>query len=45
MHNQKSSLWNSLKEKKDLTDEITKDIETAIKDFHAQYKQGKAAAK
>ncbi len=41
MQNQKSGLRDTLQEKKDLTDDITKQIEAAIKDFQAQYAAGK----
>jgi F-type H+-transporting ATPase subunit alpha len=42
MHDQKQEVWNDLAEKKDMTDEITKKVEAAIKEFQAQYAHGAA---
>jgi F-type H+/Na+-transporting ATPase subunit alpha len=44
MKNQKSEVRNALAEKQDLTDDITKKIESSIKEFHAQYAAGKTKA-
>jgi F-type H+-transporting ATPase subunit alpha len=44
IHDQKSELYKGLTEKKDLTDEITAQIEAAIKEFNAQFAAGKAKA-
>ena len=44
IHDQKSELYKALSEKKDLTDEITAQIEAAIKEFHTQFAAGKAKA-
>jgi F-type H+-transporting ATPase subunit alpha len=41
MQNQKSEVRNALIEKKDLTDEIVAQLESSIKEFHAQYAAGK----
>jgi len=43
MHDQKSEVWDALDSKKELTDEITKQIESAIKEFQAQYASGKSS--
>jgi F-type H+/Na+-transporting ATPase subunit alpha len=45
MHDQKSEVYNALKDKQDLTDEITNQIEAALTEFKAQYAQGGAKAK
>jgi F-type H+-transporting ATPase subunit alpha len=45
IHNQKPELWDVLDQKKDLTDDIAKQIESAIKEFQAQYAQGGAKNK
>jgi F-type H+-transporting ATPase subunit alpha len=45
VHNQKPELWNALNDKQDLTDEIAKQIEAAIKEFQAQYAHGGTKAK
>jgi hypothetical protein len=42
MHDQEQELWNELAEKKDMTEEITKKVEAAIKEFQAQYAHGAA---
>ena len=44
VHDQKPELLKGLTEKKDLTDEITAQIEGAIKEFHAQFAAGKTKA-
>ena len=44
IHDQKPEIYNGLKEKKDLTDEITAQIEAAIKEFHTQFAAGKTKA-
>jgi hypothetical protein len=43
MHNQKPEIWDELDQKKDLSDELGRKIETAIKEFQAQYASGEAA--
>jgi F-type H+-transporting ATPase subunit alpha len=45
VHNQKPELWDALNDKKDLTDDITKLIESSIKEFQAQYAHGGAKEK
>jgi F-type H+-transporting ATPase subunit alpha len=40
IHHQKPEIWDELNGKKDLTDDITKSIESAIKEFQAQYAHG-----
>jgi F-type H+/Na+-transporting ATPase subunit alpha len=45
IHDQKQEIWNELSEKKDMTDELTKQVEAAIKEFHAQYASGQTAKK
>jgi F-type H+/Na+-transporting ATPase subunit alpha len=45
MHNQKQEVWDELDQKKDLTEDITKKIESALKEFQAQFASGTAAAK
>ncbi len=42
VHNQKSELWDALLDKQDLTDDIAKQIESAIKEFQAQFAHGGA---
>ncbi len=44
-HDQKQEIWNELSEKKEMTDEITKSVENAIKEFQAQWASGEAAKK
>ena len=44
IHDQKSELYKALSEKKDLTDEITAQIESAIKEFQTQFAAGKTKA-
>jgi F-type H+-transporting ATPase subunit alpha len=44
IHDQKPEVVKNLTEKKDLTDEITAQIEAAIKEFHAQFAAGKSKA-
>src|SRR4029078_3287639 len=43
VHDQKQEIWNELSEKKDMTDETIKQVESAIKEFHAQYASGESA--
>ena len=45
IHDQKQEIWNELSEKKDMTDELTKQVEAAIKEFHAQYASGETQGK
>src|SRR5206468_1569046 len=45
MHNQKQEIWDELDNKKDLTDEMAKQIEAAIKEFQAQYATGATKVK
>jgi F-type H+-transporting ATPase subunit alpha len=45
MHNQKQEVWDELDQKKDLTEDITKKIESAIKEFQAQFASGATAPK
>jgi F-type H+-transporting ATPase subunit alpha len=45
IHHQKPEIWDELDKKKDLTDELAKKIEAAIKEFQAQYASGEAAKK
>jgi F-type H+-transporting ATPase subunit alpha len=40
IHDQHQELWSELSEKKDMSDELTKRIEAAIKEFQAQYSAG-----
>jgi F-type H+-transporting ATPase subunit alpha len=40
MHDQKQELWNELAEKKDMTEDLTKQVEAAIKEFQSQYAHG-----
>jgi F-type H+-transporting ATPase subunit alpha len=40
IHDQKQEIWNELSTKKDMTDELTKQVEGAIKEFQAQYASG-----
>ena len=40
MHDQHQELWTELSQKKDMTDDITKRLESAIKEFQAQYAHG-----
>jgi F-type H+/Na+-transporting ATPase subunit alpha len=44
MQNQKSEVRDSLAEKRDLTDDLAKQIESSIKEFQAQYASGKTKA-
>jgi hypothetical protein len=44
MHNQKPEIWDALESKKELTDDITRQLESAIKEFQTQYAHGGAAA-
>jgi F-type H+-transporting ATPase subunit alpha len=43
IHNQKSEIWDSLNQKKDLGDDLMRTLEGAIKEFHAQYASGETA--
>ena len=45
IHDQKHELFVELKKEKDLTDGIAKQIESAIKEFQAQYASGATKAK
>src|SRR4029450_4386010 len=36
-HHQKQEIWNELNTKKDMTDDLTKQVEAAIKEFQGQY--------
>ena len=45
LHNQKPEIWDEVNDKKDLTDDISKKIESAIKEFQSQYAQGGAEKK
>jgi F-type H+/Na+-transporting ATPase subunit alpha len=40
VHEQKSELYDALSDKKDVTDDIGKQIESALKEFQAQYAHG-----
>ena len=44
MHTQKQEVWDELDQKKDLTEDITKKIESALKEFQAQFAAGATAA-
>jgi F-type H+-transporting ATPase subunit alpha len=43
IHNQKPEIWDQLSQKKDLTDDIARTVEAAIKEFQAQYASGAAS--
>jgi F-type H+/Na+-transporting ATPase subunit alpha len=43
IHNQKSEIWEQLDSKKDLTDDLSKAIDAAIKEFQGQFQHGAAA--
>jgi F-type H+-transporting ATPase subunit alpha len=43
IHNQKPEIWDKLNETKDLTDDLVKSVEAAIKEFQAQYAHGATA--
>jgi F-type H+-transporting ATPase subunit alpha len=43
IHNQKPEIWDELDQKKDLSDDLTRKIEAAIKEFQSQYASGDAA--
>jgi F-type H+/Na+-transporting ATPase subunit alpha len=45
IHNQKQELWDEVNDKKDLTDDVSKNFEAAIKEFQAQYASGATAKK
>jgi len=45
VHNQKPEIWDELDQKKDMTDDLGKKIEAALKEFHAQYASGDTAKK
>ena len=45
IHNQKQELYDELNDKKDMSDDITKKIEAAIKEFQAQYASGATKGK
>jgi len=40
IHDQKNELWQSLNDKREMTDDITRTVESAIKEFQAQYAAG-----
>jgi F-type H+-transporting ATPase subunit alpha len=40
IHHQKSEIWEEMSTKQDLSDEITKQVEEAIKEFQTQYAAG-----
>jgi F-type H+-transporting ATPase subunit alpha len=44
IHHQKPEIFEELQQKKDLSDELIRKIEGAIKEFQAQYASGEAAA-
>jgi F-type H+-transporting ATPase subunit alpha len=43
IHHQKPEIWEELKQKKDMTDDIARKIDAAIKEFLAQFTSGEAA--
>jgi F-type H+/Na+-transporting ATPase subunit alpha len=43
IHNQKPEIWEGLNSKKDLTDELNKQIEDSIKEFQTQFAHGDKA--
>ncbi len=43
MHDQKPEIWEGLNSKKELTDDLAKQIESAIKEFQSQYASGKSS--
>jgi F-type H+-transporting ATPase subunit alpha len=43
IHHQKAELWDELQQKKDMSDDLTRKIEAAIKEFQPQYASGEAA--
>jgi F-type H+-transporting ATPase subunit alpha len=43
IHNQKPEIWDELQQKKDLSDDLIRKIDAAIKEFHGQYTSGEAA--
>jgi len=43
IHNQKPELWDEINTKRDLSDELIKTIDSAIKEFQAQYASGATA--
>jgi F-type H+-transporting ATPase subunit alpha len=45
MHNQKPEVWDALDSKKELTDDISRQLESAIKEFQTQYAHGDADKK
>ncbi|MEX0613865.1 MAG: F0F1 ATP synthase subunit alpha, partial [Pirellulales bacterium] len=45
MHHQKPEIWEELDQKKDMTDDLVKKIEAAMKEFQAQYASGESAKK
>jgi F-type H+-transporting ATPase subunit alpha len=44
LHHQKSEIFEELQQKKDLSDDLIRKIDAAIKEFQAQYTSGEAAA-
>jgi F-type H+-transporting ATPase subunit alpha len=43
LHHQKPEIVEELQQKKDLSDDLIRKIDGAIKEFHAQYASGEAA--
>jgi F-type H+-transporting ATPase subunit alpha len=44
IHHQKPEIFEELQQKKDLSDELIRKVDGAIKEFKAQYASGEAAA-
>jgi F-type H+-transporting ATPase subunit alpha len=42
IHNQKPEIWDKLDKEKDLSDDLSRQIESAIKEFQAQYASGES---
>ncbi len=45
IHSQKQGMWDAISSKKDMPDEITAQVESAIKEFQLQYASGSTNAK
>jgi F-type H+-transporting ATPase subunit alpha len=45
IHNQKPEIWDELNQKKDVADDLNRKIESAVKEFQAQYAHGETAKK
>jgi F-type H+-transporting ATPase subunit alpha len=43
MHDQKPEVWDAIDSKKDISDDIVKQIESSLKEFQAQFASGKTA--